>query len=290
MAKIFGRDSTIMKKIVGLIVAWYAEDWIDLTIQQALQFCDEVVVSIGAHTHSLAKLKDSTMDKALLYEDRVKFIKTAKPSYHNSCKADTLNAMLKASNNFKAGNWLWILDSDEFYFPATYEIIKDIISANKYDSIKIEAKFFYINMTRYLHSAHGRLFKIKNRSSRFMPTQRWTGGNGRQYLLRRDDQQIGMFHYSLLMPIGYKRLFWQTEKRADQSYKVRWLNNIYATYDLKDEEKSLNRNQRMFNIRSPFYNDQFRPHKNGKLFTYDGLQPPLIQESNLINIDDWRDM
>ena len=54
-----------MPKIVGLLTGInYVEDWIEPAIHQALNICDEVVVSIGANNRQLAVLQDSTLERA----------------------------------------------------------------------------------------------------------------------------------------------------------------------------------------------------------------------------------
>ena len=69
--------------------------------------------------------------------------------------------MLSKSENFKVGNWIWILDADEFYLNQTYKKVKDIINDNHYEKIEFEAKFFIYDMISYIKSRHGRLYKIK---------------------------------------------------------------------------------------------------------------------------------
>lgn len=277
-----------MHKIIGLINSWYSERWISASIEQALLYCDEVIVAIGAHSKALADLKDKTREIAETYSDRVTIIKASMSNVHDQSKADTLNRMLSESKLRKIGNWIWILDGDEFYFECSYRKIMDAIASESYTHMKIEEKFFLINTTRYLLGSHGRLFKIGSMGDRFQPTQHWTGTKKREYVLKRDDGKMGMFHYSLLTDINYRRIMWKTEHTYSQSRKLQWLSDIYMPYDLDNEEPWITKNQKLFGIKSPFFGKEMKPDDDGRLFVYDGPHPALVEKAGITRIPDFR--
>ena len=275
-----------MNKIIGLINAWAAEDWIEPAIQQALLYCDEVIVSVGAHSTDFKYLEDSTLQRVTKYQDKIKIVSMSKAGLsHNDIKANTLNRMLKQSSLFKQDNWIWILDVDEFYFNATHLKIKEIIKNNIHDCIRIEAKLFYINGFRYLCSSHDRLFKITNSACCFKPTQHWTGSQNKKFILKRDNHRLGMFHYCLLTGLKYKELLWESHLgRHDE--KILWLREIYIKYDLNNEDLWINKNLKISGIKSPFYNNQFQPDQNGYLFVYMESHPSFI--NHLMQKEDFR--
>lgn len=277
-------------KIIGLIGVWYAEKWIAAAIEQALQYCDEVIIAVGANSKFLSKLKDNTETIVDRYKDRITLIRASKGQAFSQSRADTLNRMLAASKLWKIGNWVWILDVDEFYFDCTYQKIREAIESGLYNHIRIEEKFFFVNMTRYLLNSHGRLFRIENLNNKFKPTQHWTGSMTNKYVLKRDSKQQGMFHYSLLTDIAYRRLMWETEHQYEQPRKLKWLSDIYIPYELDNEEIWITKNQKLFGHRSPFLAPltEVRPNKNGKLFVYNGPHPPYIEAAGLTTIDDFR--
>ena len=275
-------------KIIGLLNAWYSERWIAPAIEQALQYCDEVIVAVGAHSKSLASLKDDTLKIASQYKDRVTLLDASMSNFHDKSKADTLNRMLSKSKFRQKGNWIWILDVDEFYFDCTYQDILRAISSGKYNHIRVEEKFFFINMTRYLLCSHGRLFRIVDPSSSFQPTQRWTGPMSDLYVVKRDDKEHGMFHYSLLVDIEYRRKMWSTERSYQQPHLLKWLEEIYVHYDLNDEETWIDKNKKVSGIRSPYVGPLSKPNADGKLFVYNGKHPPLIEATSLPQIEDFR--
>lgn len=290
-------------KILGLLTAWYVEDWIELAIQQALELCDEVVVSVGSNTDELLELQDQTLELAKKYDNQVSFVPTVNDGYITTGRCKTLNDMLTSSELFEPGNWIFMLDADEFYFPETYDLIKEIIRADEHDEINIEAKFFFVNMTRYLHSEHPRLWKIHHHSCLYRPTQNWPHSKNR-ITIRRDAERRGMFHYSLLMRERYKELQWQTEYKQSkdpshpiakkQRTKIEWLKKIYRPFELENEDFWIEENLRLFGYdgigRTPFYNHAFKSDANngGRLFRYEGPQPPIVENSPLSKIPDFR--
>ena len=274
-------------KIIGLVNAWYSERWIAAAIEQALRYCDEVIVAIGAHSSSLASLEDRTYEIAYKYSDRITLLKSSMSSVHDKSKADTLNRMLSASSIRQKGNWVWILDVDEFYFDCTYEKISESIASGLYDHMRVEEKFFFINMTRYLLMSHGRLFRIGQSSDKFMPTQRWTGSMANQGVIKQDNKEMGMFHYSLLVDTEYRRRMWTTEHTYGQPHLLRWLDEVYIPYDLNDEKTWIAKNEQLFGVKAPFLEPNAIPDKDGKLFVYNGKHPPVIEATTLPQVKDF---
>lgn len=286
-------------KIIGLIGAHYAEDFIGPSIKQALNFCDEVIVSIGAHTPSLAELHDDTMLKAQEFGDRITLVPCVNDGFIQTGKCKTLNNMLEASKHYTPGNWVFMLDVDEFYFDETLQEARDIIENDpKADTIQFPAKFFFINMQRYLHSTHHRLYKIKDRNGKFLPTCSWNSRVEYRHVVR-DAGRKGMFHYSLLTPEDYKERQWKTEYKAQsgrvfesQQKKWNWLNQIYRPFELDNEtywtDKSMEIFGQDFKRRTPCWTPGFTPDSSGNLYVYGGTHPPVIEESGLPQIQDFR--
>lgn len=277
-----------MPKIIGLINSWYSEKWIAASIEQALLYCDEVIVAIGPHSVALAGLEDRTREIAETYSDRVTLIKASMSYFYDRSRADTLNRMLSVSKLRKQGNWVWILDVDEFYFECSYNKIMEAISSGMYTHMKVEEKFFLINTTRYLLGTHGRLFKIGSIGDGFRPTQHWTGVKTKEYVLRRDDGEMGMFHYSLLTNTSYRKIMWESSYSYDQPNKLQWLSDVYTPYDLENEELWITKNQKLFGVKSPWFAKEMKADKDGKLFVYNGPHPKLVEKAGITTIQDFR--
>ncbi len=275
-----------MNKIIGLLTAWGAEQWIKPAIEQALEYCDEVVVVVSSFAPELDRFGDATLNICKTHKD-IKLLdyKTDEETI-SVAVADTLNHMLKSSSLYKTGNWVWILDVDEFYADSAYVAIRATIDSEQYNQITVESKFFYINMQHYLNETGDRLFKIDAEGECFVPTNKWSATKKHVYYLPRDD---GMFHYGMLASADAYRIKWQIEyKGRRQADKQRWLEEIYLYYDLKDEERWLERNRRLFGIRSPWFNTGFTPDADGKLYRYAGKHPRVIEKTGFTEIKDFR--
>jgi len=283
-------------KIIGLLVAWSAEDWIEQCLKQMMEFCDEVFVNISAHAPNMKQFEDKT------YEITKEFSKINKKvqmvdvsvdlSYHSISKASIFNNLLERSKLFKAGNWIWTFDVDEFYSDTTCSAIKEIIETHglNFNQVSFNEKYFYIDTKHYMKGNHYRLFKIEehnlNNNSRFIPTQRWAGNEKRILSI---PIEFGMFHYSMLMNPHAKMEFWKTEYEGKtQANKVIWLDKIYRNYDLTNEQYWVGKNEELFGIRSPWFARDFTPKEDGTLFVYNGKHPKFIEDTNLLLETDFR--
>jgi len=276
-----------MNKIIGLLTAWGTEDWIRPAIKQALEYCDEVMVVVTAWTPELKKFEDRTRDICKEYPQLTLLDYDVQKTATNHAICAALNHMLKNSRSFSPGNWVWILDADEFYAVVSHEKIKSIIENGEYDQISVESKFFMINMQRYLKEGGRSLFRVENAEDEFKPSNRWSRAAKKIYTLPRE---IGMFHYSMLTDTRRHRIRWHVANLSGgpQWDKIKWLDEIYPNYDLENEDYWIEENFKMFGIRSPWFNIGFIPDKNGRLFKYEGKHPKFIEEAGLPEIKDFR--
>jgi len=277
-----------MNKIIGLLAAWGAEDWVRPAIKQALEYCDEVMVVVTAWTPELKKFKDGTLNICKEYRDLrlLDYDPHKTRTTHAVCA--TFNHMLKNSRLFTLGNWVWILDADEFYADSAHRKIRSVVEDGRYDWIKIESRFFYINMQHYLKGWNNRLFRVENIENGFKPTNIWSRPARNIYTLPR---KTGMFHYSMLTDTRRHRVRWHVtyHSAGPQWDRIKWLDEIYPKYDLEDEEYWIEENFKMFGIRSPWFNRGLTPNEEGGLFKYEGGHPKFIEEAGLHKVKDFRE-
>lgn len=286
-----------MKKIIGLMACWCAEDWVEMSLRQMCELCDEVFVNVSAHSPVMEKFADSTYERVIEFSTKEKKVNvvnidTSKLIHHSLAKATIFNQMLEQSKLFEIGNWIWTFDADEFYHPAAINHVKDIMSFDErpFNQILFKERYFYIDTKHYLKGEHNRLFKIEqenlNPSSRFVPTQRWSGANKSVAFI---PMQEGMFHYGMLLNPFAKMEFWKTEyPDTAQPRKVLWLDRIYRRYKLEQEDFWTEENNKMFGIKSPWFAKDFEPDGDGRLFVYEDNHIDMIEESGLTKINDFR--
>jgi len=285
-----------MSKIIGLLVAWAAEDFITPALKQASEYCDEVLVNISAHSQALNKFKDLTEDKTVDFlmthdKNNVKLVdmKNLRMTNHSTSKAAIFNAMLGKSQYFEKNNWIWTLDVDEFYPVESYKYIRSVIDDKDcpFNQIEVGERFFYIDMKHYMKGSHNRLFKIEDKNQCFIPTQQWSAKF--KSILKLQSEKY-MFHYSMLLNPFSKIDFWKTEYPSmEQANKIKWIETIYKNYELGDEHFWLRLNEKLFGIYSPWFSDSFTPNVDGTLFIYDGVHPQVIEQSGLKDIKDYRE-
>lgn len=278
-------------KIIGIVKAWGAEDWIRPAIDQALEYCDDVAVIVAPFHHTLERFADATYDICREYRD-IRLI-DFKPSkqYVSDATAEVLNHMLQTSPLHAVGNWIWILDSDEFYAESAYREIKSVIASDQYNSIGARTKVFLINMQHYLETIdfwhYWRLIKIEDTGHRFKPAQNWSQTLDRPHLLSEGNE---MFHYSMLTNMDIRLAWWRIELAPGPTHprKINWLEEIYLKYDLEDEECWLIEHLKLNGIKSPGPNVGWVPDKNDRLFKYEGRHPKFIEETELPKVKDFR--
>jgi hypothetical protein len=269
-------------KIIGILMAWGVRDWIRPALDQALEYCDEVLVIVTPFGPTLRRYEDETCDICKKYKGIKLLDYEVQTTNTKHAVCEIANHMLKNSDLFMPGNWVWILDADEFHLDSTYREIRSAIEDGGYDWITIESRLFYINMQHYLNEVGERLFKIMDMNDKFGPTLSWQRKPRRPYVIKRES---GMFHYSMLTNTRRHSAKWRARGDLD---RAEWLDKIYVYYDLRDEERWTNENMKLCGIKSPWFNLGAIANKEGKLFKYEGRHPKFIERAGLPRIKDFR--
>ena len=275
-----------MNKIIGLLTAWGAKRTVDAVAQQALEYCDEVVAVVSPFAPKLQRFEDETYGILKKFK-RINLLDyRTKETTVSRAVADVLNHMLNQSPLYSVGNWVWILDADEFYADSAPGVIRSAIEDGWHNQITVESRFFMINTRHYLNETGNRLFKIEAGDHGFMPTNKWLGKPREVYVLPREH---GMFHYGMLMSAEMYRVKWEVEyKGKKQESKTRWLDEIYYKYNLRNEDHWLRKNFELSGICSPWFNSGFTPDNNCRLFRYPGKHPKFIERTGLTETEDFR--
>ncbi len=275
-------------KTIGLFTAWACEDWIEYSIDQALQLVDELIISIGAFSPYFKGIEDRTFEKAQKYlkNEKVKFIPAICDPKKNvdGNKCSTLNKMLEVSQNIEKNNVIWILDSDEFYSKESLEEIYNFLNSNEdFDVIYLRNRYFCINFNYYFEASNIRLFKIKTKNCYFTPTQHFHPIGKKEVELLETNP---MFHYSFLTGEPLKMIYWLSSEFYD---KITWYFKIYKKFDKLHEDFWMKKNEEITGKYRFFLNDDSCIEKNGHgLFTFQGVHPEIIENSPLKKISDFR--
>jgi len=278
-------------KLIGLVRAWGQEEWIRLAVKQALEYCDEVMAVVTSFTQESKKFEDNTYDICKEYpEVKLLDIQKSWPTV-SKAGANILNYMLQNSKLFLPGNWVWQLDSDEFYPESMHKEIRSIMKEGEDVKIVVEERYFFINMQHYLKGDRAnRLMKVKTGKEELFPTSRWSRKDRNTY---RIPGETGLFHYSLLRDMRQTRVMWLTEypkqRQRGRNHGVKWIDEIYLNYDLENEDYWNKKNLEIVGRITPNWDPiNFVPDENGRLFRYKGKHPKIIEEAGLPKIKDFR--
>lgn len=273
------------------MTAWSAEPFIEAAIQQAIEYCDEVIIAVGAHHKNLYRFKDNTWNICNKYKNKITLMKSLTKNNHPNSKGSTMKKMLDDTNNNKEGNWIWFLDADEFYFEEDVNRIKQIITEDNYSQIELPERFFLINMNYYAKWKRIRIKRL-NKDNVSFHTNKINQDGGNILKLNTDN---GIHHYSLLINPYFKREFWKCEYNDSNSQpikdKVKWLNEVYLKFNYENQEEYIKKCEEWFNKKSilgcilaPSATD------NGYLYLYNNKQPKFIEKTDLVNIKDFREI
>ncbi len=275
-------------EIIGILMAWAAEDWIEYAIKQALSLVDELLISIGPF-HSFYKLlEDDTYKRAKKYltNPKVKFVEmSCNPKLiPDQNRSVTANRMLKVSDYIKPGNVIWTFDQDEYYSKESIEEILNYIENDNFDLLYIVDRMFCINFNYYILYKHARLDKIRTKDCFFTPIQNLHPLAKKKVTILDKNP---MFHYSFLMGEQIKVIQWLLENIPKSAL---WYKRIYNHYDPMNEEYWMRKNQELTG-RYGFLRKSYKGIKenNGHgLFRYKGKHPDIIENSFLRKIPDFR--
>lgn len=276
------------KRVIGLLCVWGCDKWIKYTCEQALEYCDEVIACCAPHSEKMLKYEDRTEEIVRSYKN-IKYLEYNYYYVHSAIKADILNKMLNISS-IEDEDWIFILDSDEFYHKQTIDFVKANIGTNKFNSLTFKAYYFFINMKYYLIGEHTRLYKFysynKEKGKMFYPTQNFYIEHPINGIT---DLSRAVYHFGLLLNPYQKMDMWSEEyDNTKQDNKVKWMDQIYRNYDLNNQKYWIDKNEKLSGIKSCWYNDGFKADKNGEPFKFEGEIPDIIKNSDLYNIEDHR--
>jgi hypothetical protein len=285
-----------MPKVIGLMTAWAAEDWIVPAINNHLKICDEMIIaSVPFHpkfvaldpmAKTLEKLTDTFYSNKKI---TIMPFRACKASDGNeSFKCEILNRMLQVQLPDQ-GDILMICDVDEFYDDLAIAELQEEFLKNDWDRLDVCSRFFCINMQWHVNSDHPRFIKYNDRRFYFKPTQ-----NPVPYrkFIKKILSENPMFHYSMLMSLAFKRTHWETEKINFNRKKLQWLNELYANYDPTNIErcKALGEKNKQYFGRKGFWlkNTVVESPDPPYLFQYTGPHPIEIERSPMRNKKDFR--
>lgn len=139
-------------KIVGYILTWNNLEFFKYSLQQALEFCDKVLLIEGSHFQKYPK---RSTDGTIEFINQMKRHKKLRIfDFNFKGRNDVVQqkirlALLKYARFCKPGSWLIPWDDDFFFFREDLKKIKEIMRTTEYDTLVFSKERRFIYNFRY---------------------------------------------------------------------------------------------------------------------------------------------
>lgn len=264
-------------RLIALMTAWACKDWAEKAAFNAISYADNLWVCAAPHSPEFVDLEDGTVDSLRSYKTYggIQFHETGAPERiadHTKCRI--LNEMMVKARP-EAGDVLMIVDADEFYLTDDIDMLLEFAKMD-FDVGLVRGNYYCINLNWYfINESMMRLFKYRP-GFQFVPTQK------PNYNARYTHTGVTMLHYTMLQSLEMRRRYWSmspVDNTAVCEKKVRWVDEVYAKWDVGNEDECKRRNQEVTG-RYGFWHSEGMVENDGGLFSYsDGEHPEDVKEA-----------
>lgn len=274
-------------RIIGLMGVWGRELFVEAAVRQALEmFGMDLYVTTTCYLPQLMKYRDNSEVILRSFQE---------PTYvhcqdivdfdcdFNANSAKVHTRLLKEAQPHP-GEYVFIVDVDEFYTEGAAEKILQRVKNGDFSSLRMKSRFIGPDMSHYIGHSHIRLH-------RYSPDRHFRHGivfsPGFEETILEDNP---MFHYSFAVDPRYKAEFWKHEgKGVDQSIRIEWLQQIFGKYDPENEKKWMRKNEELTGHHGFCFNDECEEAEGGGLFTLERDHPRYAQKFSIPSIGDFRE-
>ena len=272
-------------KIIGSMFTWNNLEFFKCALEQALEFCDEVVLSEGCHSKKYPiRSTDGTCEYIETMKDHpklrfVEFKERTRPTY-DMIMLKMRRDYPKLSPLYKPGNWILCCDDDNFFFRKDLEKIKVAMRSTGAENLSFLVMNFFYNFRFNLREAPRgdiRAYKIMD-DLRLMGTgSPYHSGGGRLHTKVVTD--VTAFHYGHVKKPERMKARWimSVEKGTEASAKYfeKWMSISWK------EDRDI--------FKSASIIEEIRAYKGG-LNIYEGEHPEFLANHPWRNINDVREL
>lgn len=274
-------------KVHVIYNAYNEIDLVERSLKTIYPYVDSIAISDVIHSDGKTVSNDGTHEKIMNFIKDCKNGKTAlfyrEPKMlNNDYKRNQgiIKSELMDLCNPKEGDWIWIVEADEFYDERSLKYLKSRYILN-HQALKYDKRWISVTMLNFAYDLHhcffgwsGRFFRYKNNSS-FEICNKFRWGNkiiyNDEYRWHIPDQYMVCYHLKYVKPIERLKQRYQFPKNPAASNKLKWFENVYMKWK-KDSEAAYKYNTEVLG------NDGFDTGTSGKLFKYDGVYPKYLED------------
>jgi len=207
-------------KILGAIVTWDNLEFLKLSLKQALDFCDEVIVAEGCHSRWFPR---HSTDGTIEYLNSLKHpkLKVLNIDYkknglegkrYHIVQCKIFNHINNSFENWQPGNWIVQWDDDIFWFNEDLEKIRIILETTSYDKIRFKQRKFIYNFRFNSLATGGIPFDRITDGCYYTPIANLRYKDGTLYSKYEKQFDITTFHY--------------TSVKRSERMKARWVMSV----------------------------------------------------------------
>lgn len=281
-------------RILVIMSAYNEVDFLVKNIQTLYPYVDSIAVSMTNHiTGELSD--DGTVESLIDFNDKDFKIKIRQRGnldeyFNRNIHYDIMEGAIKTElmNMLEPedGDWIWVIDADEFYSEFSLERLRsryllnhDALNYNKH-CLMVSAMVFAYDTHHFYYSRHGRLFRYK-KGSYFKSVNHYTLANGEpiygdKYGWDISPMYMVMYHMRYVRE-NLDRLRNRYVYRQDKAgrSKLVWFDEVFMKYP-SNSELALQKNKYLFGA------DGFDGMLSGDLkYINDPLMPKILKELNI---------
>lgn len=135
-------------KIIGIMLTWNNLMFFECSLQQALDFCDEVWVVEGCHSKTYPwRSTDGTYEYLKSFKHpKLRFIDGERiDGRYDEVQCFLRSKIPRKSRYWKPGNWVFQLDDDLFFFDADLIKIREAMKTCKAPALEFNMRYFIYN-------------------------------------------------------------------------------------------------------------------------------------------------
>ncbi len=135
-------------KIIGIMLTWNNLVFFKYSLQQALDFCDEVWVVEGCHSKTYPwHSTDGTYEYLRGYKHpKLKFVDGGRiDGRYDEVQCFLRSTIPRKSKYWEPGNWVFQLDDDLFFFDKDLVKIRQAMRETKFPALEFNMRYFIYN-------------------------------------------------------------------------------------------------------------------------------------------------
>lgn len=267
-------------KIIGLMLTWNNLEFFKHSLEQALDFCDELILVEGCHSRHYPKHStDGTCEHIETIRKSPKLV--IQDFEYNERRYNLIQHRIrqefpKLSALYKPGNWIVPWDDDMFYFNDTLPKIRAAMQNAKNDSLRWQERHFIYNFRFCTKARDIGCYRIVNGSYLHgMNTPCYPDG---RHFKPDEVEGIELFHYGFVKkPERLEARFQMSIEKGTKASVGRYERWMDVRWD-EDED--------IFKSRSII--EEMRPGDG--LHIYNGKHPEAVDDHPWRHIKDVREM